>query len=139
MSNPASNTATLTTTPLSTDEITTWGASRSQLEAILEGMAEGLLVFDPATTEVLYLNETAQNLLGLAAGEGKHNVAWYIEKFPMHYVDGSPVPDSERPLNRVVRGRVSAGSSCALPRRVRSPGQPASAARWSKTLSCWAS
>ena len=96
-------------TSIQADVITTWGATRSQLEAIVEGMSEGLLVFGADSREVLYLNEAARTLLGFAKEEGKRSLEWYDEQFPLTYPDGSPVPKDERPMSRVLRGESFTG------------------------------
>ena len=100
--------ARLTLNP-AVDAITTWGATRSQLEAILEGMAEGLLVFDAEHREVVYLNRAARTLLGFARDEGKRSLEWYNEQFPLSFPDGSPVPKGERPMSRILQGESFTG------------------------------
>ena len=97
-------------TTMSTDEITTWGATRSQLEAILEGMAEGLLVLNPETSKVLYLNEAARGLLGFSRNQGTdHTTDWYAERFQLHHPDGREVALDERPSQRILRGETFIG------------------------------
>ncbi len=103
------------------DVITTWGATRSQLEAILEGMVAGLLVFDPALREVLYLNEAARGLFGFTErDEGRRSLQWYAERFTLSYPDGREVSGNERPLNRIARGE----SFTDLEMRVQDPHTP---------------
>ena len=106
----ATLTDTLAADAMATDKITTWGATRSQLEAILEGMAEGLLVLEPESGKVLYLNEAARKLLGFSRSQGvNHSAAWYAERFELHYPDGRKVSVDERPLNKVVHGESFSG------------------------------
>ena len=92
------------------DTITTWGATRSQLEAILEGMAEGLLVCNPASREVLYLNEAARRLLNLGAEKRPRDLAWYADRFGLHDLEGREVPLENWPVSRVLRGERFVGA-----------------------------
>jgi PAS domain S-box-containing protein len=99
------------------DSITSWGATKSQLEAIIEGMAEGLIVLDIAEARVLYLNKAARRMLGLRGREGQQPVAWYAERFPLNYLDGRAVEGDERPLARALKGETFGGLELQVMRR----------------------
>ncbi len=120
----ATPTDTLAVNAMSKDKITTWGATRSQLEAILEGMAEGLLVLEPVSGDMLYLNEAARKLLGFSHDQDvNYPAAWYAERFLLHRPDGREVTPDERPTSRIRRGETFTGLRLQVTRPDNGPGK----------------
>ncbi|MHB8990918.1 MAG: ATP-binding protein [Chloroflexota bacterium] len=73
-----------------------------QLSAVLENLAEGVMVADP-TGRILLVNRVARELLDLPDKPDSLNVD---ETFPkeVRRPDGSPLPPGEWPISRTIRG-----------------------------------
>ncbi len=81
------------------------GDSRDQLEAIIQGVADGILMQDPAGV-VTYANETAARILGYAATTAL--IGRTIDRPASHFevLDerGEPLPAERLPVRRVLGG-----------------------------------
>ncbi len=79
--------------------------NRSQLEAILQGMQDGVVVFD-MQGRVVFVNEAEARIIGFirsdAMGLEMPRLPNYIELF---HLDGRVVPPDEWPLPRVLSGQ----------------------------------
>jgi PAS domain S-box-containing protein len=75
-----------------------------QLEAIIQAMADGVMVFDMAGNAVV-VNDAEARLIGYAdAEEMKRNLAYFAERFELADLEGNPVPVAQWPVSRVLRG-----------------------------------
>jgi PAS domain S-box-containing protein len=78
-------------------------SSRAQLDAVLDAMADGLVVFDMAGNVVL-LNEAEARICGFAnAAEMKRDLAFFANIYELT-LDGRPLPVEQWPVSRVLRG-----------------------------------
>ncbi|HYO54995.1 PAS domain S-box protein [Archangium sp.] len=81
-------------------------SSRAQLEAVINAMADGVVVFDMARNVVL-LNEAEARISGFAnAAEMKRDLAFFAEFYELSFDDGRPLPVEEWPISRVLRGET---------------------------------
>jgi PAS domain S-box-containing protein len=81
-------------------------SSQSQLEAVLNAMADGVVVFDMAGNVVL-LNEAEARINGFAsAAEMKRDLAFFADLYELFLEDGRPLPVHEWPVSRVLRGET---------------------------------
>ena len=83
----------------------------AQLAAILESIADGLIVTD-ARGRLLYLNLAYRTLLGLAV-DPKGVTLPTLQELAGHAVlnvHGDPITEAERPVNRILRGEVLTGA-----------------------------
>jgi PAS domain S-box-containing protein len=72
-----------------------------QIEAILDGMAEGLLIVD-ARGDVIRANPAASRILGL-------NTAGNLGSFEVRTLDGRLVAEQDLPVRRALRGETVSG------------------------------
>ena len=80
-----------------------WNDSGTLL-AILEGMGEGVIVFD-LTGRPLYLNSAVARLHGMPRPfEVTRNLLEYDELFDLYDALGEPIPRDAWPVERVLRG-----------------------------------
>ena len=78
----------------------------AQLAAILESIADGLIVTD-AQGRLLHLNLAYRTLLGLAV-DPKGVTLPTLQELAGHAVlnvHGDPITEAERPVNRILRGK----------------------------------
>jgi len=105
------------------------GDSRDQLEAIIQGVADGIVVQDPAGT-VTYANETAARILGYGSAAelfGK-TTAGPTSRFELLDERGQPFPPEQLPMRRVLDGELEVEAVVCCRAR---GGTPASASeRW---------
>lgn len=83
----------------------------AQLEAILENIADGLIVTD-AHGRLLHLNQSYRTLLGLDADPKGVTLPalQQIAGHALYNVRGQPLTEVERPLNRILHGEVLTGT-----------------------------
>jgi PAS domain S-box-containing protein len=80
--------------------------SRAQLEAVINTMADGVVVFDMAGNVVL-LNEAEARINGFASvAEMKRDLAFFADLYELCLDDGQPLPVEEWPVSRVLRGEA---------------------------------
>jgi PAS domain S-box-containing protein len=97
------------------------GSSRAQLEAVLNAMADGVVVFDMDGNVVL-LNEAEARINGFAtAAEMKRDLPFFARLYELSSEDGQPLPVEEWPVSRVLRGETL--PHCQLRARRRDTGQ----------------
>ncbi len=101
-------------------------ASRDQLAAILTGVAEGIMVFDPSG-RVLYANSAAARLCGFASPTEmlEASQADIVGQFELSDERGAPLPLDHLPAQQALAGRDPAEMTVRF--RVRATG----AERWS--------
>ena len=81
-------------------------SSQAQLQAVLNAMADGVVVFDMAGNVVL-LNEAEARINGFAtAAEMKRDLAFFAEIYELSLDDGRPLPVEQWPVSRVLRGET---------------------------------
>ncbi|WP_375770792.1 PAS domain S-box protein [Archangium gephyra] len=82
------------------------GSSRAQLEAVLNALSDGVVVFDMDGNVVL-LNEAEARINGFAnAAEMKRDLPFFAELYELSSEDGRPLPVAEWPVSRVLRGET---------------------------------
>jgi PAS domain S-box-containing protein len=82
------------------------GSSRAQLEAVLNAMADGVVVFDMAGKVVL-LNEAEARICGFAnVSDMKRDLTFFEEIYALSFDDGRPLPVKGWPVSRVLRGET---------------------------------
>lgn len=81
----------------------------AELEAVVESMAEGLIISD-LDGKVVTMNAEALRLRGFARPEvTSRGIPDFVDTFALAYPDGTPMPPEEWPLNRVLRGESLSG------------------------------
>jgi signal transduction histidine kinase len=90
-----------------TDELRT---SRDQLRVILDGIADGVLVIEPADGRVVYVNDMAVSMLGVSPAAFDGTIAERTELLRMRDEQGVPLPAAEVPASRALRGEVVRGA-----------------------------
>ncbi|MCK6548191.1 PAS domain S-box protein [Myxococcota bacterium] len=79
---------------------------RAQLAAVLDVMADGVVVFDMSGNVVL-LNEAEARINGFAsAAEMTRDLAFFAGIYELHTIDGALVPVDEWPVSRVLLGET---------------------------------
>jgi PAS domain S-box-containing protein len=97
------------------------GSSRAQLEAVINAMADGVVVFDMAGN-VVHLNEAEARICGFAnAAEMKRDLPFFVDLYELFSGDGRPLAVEEWPVSRVLRGETLDG--CQLRARRRDIGR----------------
>ncbi|MDQ3744635.1 MAG: PAS domain S-box protein, partial [Acidobacteriota bacterium] len=77
---------------------------RAQLEAVIQAVADGIMVSDMAGNFIL-ANEAEARILGYPSpAEMKRNISYFAEVFELYNPDGQPVPFGDWPLAKVLRG-----------------------------------
>ncbi|HYO74663.1 MAG TPA: PAS domain S-box protein, partial [Archangium sp.] len=80
--------------------------SRAQLEAVINAMADGVVVFDMGGNVVL-LNEAEARINGFAsAAEMKRDLPFFAQLYELNSPDGQAIPVEEWPVSRVLRGET---------------------------------
>ncbi len=81
-------------------------ADRTQLQQIISGLTEGVIILDPDGT-IAWANDTALALHGAGALEELGGtVAGYHGRFTLRYTDRQPVPPQEYPMDRLLAGEA---------------------------------
>ena len=95
---------------------------REQLEAVFQGIAEGIIVQDP-TGRMLYANDAAAQLIGYPSGHAlvATPAAEILSKFDLMDEAGQPFPLDQLPGQRVLRGEPVA--EALLCYRMRATGE----------------
>ena len=89
---------------------------REELRAVIEAMAEGVTIADPAG-DVVLINQAGRSILGLGPPlEGPQSVREY-RALHLRLPDGRPLVESEWPINRALRGETFTGYEVCLTRR----------------------
>lgn len=80
-----------------------WHASQDQLDAIVEGLSEALIVLAVAQRRVVHLNPSAQRLLNFPNSKaGERSLEWYMEHLPLMDMNGCVLSGEESPFARVL-------------------------------------
>ena len=80
--------------------------SRAQLEAVLQVMQDGVVVFDRART-ALFVNEAEARINGFAsAREMQRDLALFAEVYELADAQGRALPVEQWPVSRVLRGET---------------------------------
>jgi PAS domain S-box-containing protein len=81
-------------------------SSRAQLDAVINAMADGVVIFDMAGNVVL-LNEAEARINGFASVEEmKRDLAFFADVYELSSDDGRLLPVEEWPVSRVLRGET---------------------------------
>jgi len=95
--------------------------SRAQLEALVNAVADGVVVFDMAGNVVL-LNEAEARINGFASvAEMMRDLPFFAELYELSLEDGRLLPVEQWPVSRVLRGETL--TQCRLRARRRDTGQ----------------
>ena len=79
-------------------------ADRTQLQQIISGLTEGVIILDPDAT-IAWANDTALALHGVAwLGDLGGTASGYHRRFTLRYADGQAVPSDEYPMHRLLAG-----------------------------------
>jgi PAS domain S-box-containing protein len=90
-----------------TDELRT---SRDQLRVILDGIADGVMVIEPAGGRAVYVNDMAVAVLGVSPAAFAGTIAERTALLQMRDEQGVPLPAAEVPASRALRGEVVRGA-----------------------------
>ncbi len=89
-----------------TDSIPKQRADRTQLQQIIAGLTEGVIVINPDQT-ISWANQTALTLHGVASVEDLGGtVSEYRRRFELRYRNQHKLPDGDYPMERVVAGEA---------------------------------
>ena len=78
--------------------------SRAELEAVIQSMVGGVVVFD-MTGNVVLINKAEAKICGYASPEEmKRDLAYFAQSYALTYPDGRQVPLEDWPIARVLRG-----------------------------------
>ena len=92
-----------------TDDISPREADRSQLQQIIAGMTDGVLMMEP-DGRIAWANRTALSLHGVMNQDELGGTAkGYRERFELRYRDGEPVAPGDYPLQRLLQGETLEG------------------------------
>jgi PAS domain S-box-containing protein len=92
-------------------------AALAQLEAVLNGVTDGIIVGDLAGN-ILMMNPACLKIHGYqSSSEMPARTEDFTAMFSLTQADGQPVPDEERPLARVLRGDVFTDYEVRVTRR----------------------
>ncbi len=81
-------------------------AHLAELEAIFEGINEGLLVCD-VTGNILRMNRRAREIHGYpSAEEARRTYGDFTNTFDLYDLEGHPIPVEQCPLGRTIRGEM---------------------------------
>jgi PAS domain S-box-containing protein len=95
--------------------------SRAQLEALINAVADGVVVFDMAGNVVL-LNEAEARINGFAnVAEMRRDLPFFADIYELALDDGRLLPVEQWPVSRVLRGETL--THCRLQARRRDTGQ----------------
>ena len=98
-------------------------ADRTQLQQIVVGLTEGILIINPDQT-IAWANDAALAMHGVGSVEDLgHTVAEYRSRFELHYRNRHKLPAGDYPMERVVAGE-------AFTEVVVEVGRPGSDRRW---------
>lgn len=91
--------------------------SKAQLQGVLNGLSEGVLVFDP-TGRVMDTNPAALNLLRFDAANDAHlSLEEYAEFLEVCDLSGRALPVEAWPVNRILRGESFSGEELLIKRK----------------------
>ena len=89
-----------------TDSIPHQQADRTQLQQIIAGLTEGVIIIDPDQT-IAWANDTALKMHGVESMQDLGStVDEYRRRFELRYRNRHRVPDGEYPMDRVVSGEA---------------------------------
>ena len=92
--------------PAAADSIPRGRADRTQLQQIIVGLPEGVIIVDPDQT-IAWANESALAMHGVKSlDELGRTVSDYRERFELRYRNRHKLPAGEYPLDRVVAGEA---------------------------------
>ena len=81
-------------------------ADRTQLQQIIAGLPQGVVIIDPDQT-IAWCNDAALAMHGVSSlRELGHTVSDYRERFELHYRNSHKLPAGEYPMDRVVAGEA---------------------------------
>ncbi len=76
---------------------------RGQLSALLEALAEGVVIANASDGSILMLNEAAREIMGIAAAAAQNSMD-QISALDCRGLDNAPLPSDRRPLSRAMHG-----------------------------------
>jgi len=89
-----------------TDSIPKQRADRTQLQQIIAGLTEGVIIINPDQT-ISWANQTALALHGVASVKDLgHTVTEYRSRFELRYRNQHKLPDGDYPMERLVAGEA---------------------------------
>ncbi len=89
-----------------TDSIPKQRADRTQLQQIIAGLTEGVIIINPDQT-ISWANETALALHGVASVKDLGNtVSEYRHRFELRYRNRHKLPEGDYPMERLVAGEA---------------------------------
>ena len=98
-------------------------ADRTQLQQIIQGLDDGVLIVDPDQT-IAWANQAALDMHGVAGlAELGSTIDEYRARFELRYRNNHRVPEGEYPLDRIMAGE-------AFDEVVVEVGPPGEPARW---------
>lgn len=87
-----------------TDAVLQTQTDRHQLQQIIAGLSEGVILVEP-DQRVVWANEAALAMHGVDSVEALgHNVTQYRERFRLRYRNNHPLGDGQYPIERVIAG-----------------------------------
>ena len=87
-----------------TDPVLQTQTDRHQLQQIIAGLSEGVILVEP-DQRVVWANEAALAMHGVDSVEALgHNVTQYRERFRLRYRNNHPLGDGQYPIERVIAG-----------------------------------
>jgi PAS domain S-box-containing protein/uncharacterized protein (TIGR02271 family) len=88
------------------DTIPTHRADRTQLQQIISGLTEGVIIIEPDQS-IAWANATALALHGVKAiGELGKNVGEYRQRFELRYRNQHKIPAGDHPMERLLAGEA---------------------------------
>lgn len=95
-------------------------ARAAELDAIFASVADALLVYD-TNLNIVRMNEAARRLLGYSPDEAGRPMPERLESVPLSWPNDAPVPLSETPAARALRGETVRDQVLRLHPRERQP------------------
>ncbi|MHB8991097.1 MAG: ATP-binding protein, partial [Chloroflexota bacterium] len=87
---------------------------RSELDAVIEGVSEGITIAD-GQGRIVRINSRGREILGLSPpAEGPFHLEDYVRGISLHYPDGRSMPADQWPIARAVHGEVVSGVEAVL-------------------------
>ncbi len=78
--------------------------NRAQFEAVLQGMQDGVVVFD-MRGQAVFVNEAEARIAGFQRADAvERHAAYFASLYELFHLDGRPVEFADRPLSRVLAG-----------------------------------
>jgi PAS domain S-box-containing protein len=91
-------------------------ADRRQLQQIIAGLTEGVLLLDTDGT-IVWANEAAMTMHGATTSEELgDNAQEYCKRFNLRYRNGHPLAESDYPIHRVLAGEILDGVTVEVTR-----------------------